>query len=77
MVEINGGPTGREWGALTTEVKKMSHEIRNVKQSLTLLAEEIDSLETSLTSLQTKIYTTMAVCAAVASIVAFIVQNIK
>jgi len=77
LTEINGGPTGREWGTLTTEVKKLSYDMKNLRTSINLMADEIDKLESSLSSLQTKIYTTIAVCATFASIVAFIIQQVQ
>jgi hypothetical protein len=77
MVEVNGGPTGREWGSITTEVEKLSHDLKNMKLAISLMSDEIDALESTLTALQAKIYTTIAVCTTFASIAAFITQAIQ
>lgn len=71
------GPTGREWGAITTEVEKLSHDLRNMKMVVNAMSDEIDSLENSLSTLQAKIYTTMAVCTAFASVAAFVTQAVQ
>lgn len=75
MPEVHGGPDGREWGALTMEVQKMAHELKNLKHSVNLLSDEVDSLEKSLDNLQSKIYTTIAVCSGLATAAAFVMQN--
>ena len=71
MAEVNGGPTGREWGTITTEVEKLSHDLKNMKLAISLMSDEIDVLESTLSTLQAKIYTTIAVCTALASVAAF------
>tara|TARA_R110000751_G_scaffold90967_1_gene178370 strand:+ start:1337 stop:1570 length:234 start_codon:yes stop_codon:yes gene_type:complete len=77
MSEINGGPTGREWGTITAEVEKLSHDLRNMKMVVNAMSDEIDALENSLSTLQAKIYTTIAVCTALASIAAFATKALQ
>ena len=48
------GPTGREWGAITTEVEKLSHDLKNMKMVVNAMSDEIDALEISLSSTTSK-----------------------
>ena len=73
----DSGPTGREWGEITNEVGKLSHDVRNLRMVTAAMSEEIDALEISLSSLQVKIYTTIAVCTTFAGIAAFVTKTLQ
>ena len=58
-------------------MEKLSHDLKNMKMVVNAMSDEIDALEISLSALQAKIYTTIAVCTAFASIAAFIAQALE
>lgn len=81
MGEENG-PTGREWGELSKEVKEIRHDLRTCRQIATSQAEVLHELEIEfrkqmqillhdVKTVRTKIYTTLSVVGVIASVVAF------
>ena len=70
------GPTGREWGDLSREVREIRHDLRNIKMVVDSLSVENRELEMKLGSISTKIYTTISVAAIFASVIGFILSII-
>ena len=74
MAENENGPTGREWGELTREVREIRHDLRNMKMVLDDQVTEVRRLELKLGTISTKIYTTISVAAIFASVIGFVVS---
>ena len=81
MAEDNG-PTGREWGELSKEVKEIRHDLRTCRHLVDAQSEMMHELEVefrkemlmlmhSVNTVRTKIYTTISVVGVLATIVAF------
>jgi len=81
-VSGDNGPTGREWGELSKEVKEIRHDLRTCRQIATSQSEVLHDLEIefrkemqnllhSVNTVRTKIYTTISVVGVLASMVAF------
>ena len=68
------GPTGREWGDLSREVREIRHDLRYIKMVVDSLSVENRELEMKLGSISTKIYTTISVAAIFASVIGFVVS---
>ena len=68
------GPTGREWGDLTREVREIRHDLRNLKMVVDDQLLQVRELELKLGSMSTKIYTTISVSVVFASLVGFLIS---
>lgn len=68
------GPTGREWGDLTREVREIRHDLRNLKMVVEDQSLQVRGLELKLGSMSTKIYTTISVSVVFASLVGFLIS---
>ena len=79
---MDNGPSGREWGELSKEVKEIRHDLRTCRHLVDAQAEVMHELEIEFrkemmvmlhntNTIRTKIYTTLSVVAVVASVVAF------
>ena len=79
---MDNGPSGREWGELSKEVKEIRHDLRTCRHLIDGQAEVMHELEIEFrkemmimlhntNTIRTKIYTTLSVVAVVASVVAF------
>jgi len=68
------GPTGREWGDLTREVREIRHDLRNLKMVVEDQLLQVRELELKLGSMSTKIYTTISVSVVFASLVGFLIS---
>ncbi len=77
MAENENGPTGREWGELTREVREIRHDLRNMKMVLDDQILEVRQLELKLGTISTKIYTTISVAAIFASVIGFVISIIS
>ena len=67
------GPTGREWGDHSRELAEVRHDLRTCRQIVVGLTEEMTELRHDLIKLRTRINTALSVCAAMASVVVFLV----
>tara|TARA_Y100001949_G_scaffold624_1_gene553 strand:- start:2765 stop:3010 length:246 start_codon:yes stop_codon:yes gene_type:complete len=74
VADGQNGPTGREWGELTREVREIRHDLRNLKMLVDGLSLETRELEMKVGSISTKIYTTISVAAIFASVIGFVVS---
>ena len=83
----NNGPSGREWGELSKEVDEIQHDLRTCRQIITSHAEilhelelefrrEFQKLQHEVTTVRTKIYTTVSGVGVLASAIAFILTVI-
>ena len=81
--ENNNGPTGREWGELSKEVKEIRHDLRTCRHLIDGQAEVMHELEIefrkemmtmlhNVNTVRTKIYTTLSVVGVEASAIAFV-----
>jgi hypothetical protein len=77
MVEGANGPTGREWGELTREVREIRHDLRSLKMVVDDQMLEVRQLELKLGSISTKIYTTISVAAVFASLIGFLFSVLR
>ena len=74
MPEYSNGPTGREWGSLTQEVQELRHDIKNMRMVVDAQTEIIRDLELRLSSISTKIYTTLSVSMVFGGTVGFFIN---
>lgn len=83
----DNGPTGREWGELSKEVKEIRHDLRTCRHLVDAESEVIHELEVefrkemlnllhAVNTVRTKIYTTLSVVGVLATIVAFAITLI-
>ena len=83
----DNGPTGREWGELSKEVKEIRHDLRTCRHLVDAESEVIHELEVefrkemlnllhAVNTVRTKIYTTLSVVGVIASVVAFAITLI-
>jgi len=77
MIEGENGPSGREWGELSREVREIRHDLRNLKMVLDDQVTQGRELELKLGTISTKIYTTISVAAIFASVIGFIISIIS
>ena len=70
----SNGPTGREWGSLTKEVQELRHDIKNIQMVMDAQTEIIRDLELRLSSISTKIYTTLSVSMVFGGTVGFFIN---
>ena len=81
---MDNGPSGREWGELSNELKEIRHDLRTCRHLIDGQAEVMHELEIefrkemmtmlhNVNTVRTKIYTTLSVVGVVASIVAFVI----
>jgi len=70
----DSGPTGREWGDLSRHVEEIRHDIRNMRTILDGYVELIIDLERRCANLETKIYTSVGVCAVLFGLVGSLIN---
>ncbi len=68
------GPTGREWGEMTNEVREIRHDLRTLKLTVDYLAELLRKNEARTLAMNTKIYTTISVTVAILGVFGFLVS---
>ena len=61
MPDVNGGPTGREWGDMSRHVEEIRHDLSNYKLVLNMHDEIIRKLEATVAATVAKVYTAGAV----------------
>lgn len=76
MPEVNGGPTGREWGDMTRHVEEIRHDLKNHKLVLNMHDEIIRKLEATVAATVAKVYTAVAVTGTLVTAAAWVVTFI-
>ena len=65
------GPSGREWGELTNEVKEIRHDVRTAKMNVDYLANNLRKTDLRVSSMNAKVYTTISVAVIFISLIGF------
>ena len=73
MPDVNGGPTGREWGDMTRHVEEIRHDLQNHKLILNYHDEILRKLEATVAATVAKVYTAVAVTGTLITAAAWII----
>ena len=73
MPDVNGGPTGREWGDMTRHVEEIRHDLQNHKLILNYHDEILRKLEATVAATVAKVYTAVAVTGTLVTAAAWII----
>ena len=73
MPDVNGGPTGREWGDMTRHVEEIRHDLKNHKLVLNMHDEIIRKLEATVAATVAKVYTAVAVTGTLITAAAWVI----
>ena len=76
MPDVNGGPTGREWGDMTRHVEEIRHDLQNHKLILNYHDEILRKLEATVAATVAKVYTAVAVTGTLITAAAWVITII-